>query len=325
MKYEDLYFKVCVMCITYNHAELIKSALNGFVNQKTNFPFLCLIIDDASTDGENDVISKFLSDYCDVDNNPEETDKYRLLFAKCINNPNCYIAYYSLKFNHYSKHIAKRDYVDRWEQKSEYAAYCEGDDFWIHDEKLQKQVDFLDSHSEHTLCFHAHNDYYSEEDIRISKRYDKDMDVVPMKDIVVGSGGFMATSSMLYRVVAKDNYPEWAKNAPIGDFPMMLVLSARGKVGYINEVMSNYRREVSGSWSERISKDKAMYQRWYNGLKIMTEEFDSWSDYKYHDYVKILRRNDRIDNIKYNLHQIKIIDKILGAFHKLKNSFGGER
>ena len=45
-----------IVCITYSHARFIRDALDGFVMQKTNFPFEILINDDASTDGTADII-----------------------------------------------------------------------------------------------------------------------------------------------------------------------------------------------------------------------------------------------------------------------------
>ncbi len=53
-------WQVCVKCFTYNHASYIEDAMNGFTMQQTNFPFVCTIVDDASTDGEQDVIKKYL-------------------------------------------------------------------------------------------------------------------------------------------------------------------------------------------------------------------------------------------------------------------------
>ena len=47
---------VCVSCLTYNHENYITNAMNGFAMQQTNFPFVCTIVDDASTDGEQKVI-----------------------------------------------------------------------------------------------------------------------------------------------------------------------------------------------------------------------------------------------------------------------------
>lgn len=49
-------YKVLVRCFIFNHSKYIEYTLNGFAMQQTNFPFVCLVIDDASTDGEQEVI-----------------------------------------------------------------------------------------------------------------------------------------------------------------------------------------------------------------------------------------------------------------------------
>ena len=61
-------YKVLVRCFTFNQSQYIEDALNGFVMQKTDFPFVCLVMDDCSTDGEQDVIRAFLSRECDMTN-----------------------------------------------------------------------------------------------------------------------------------------------------------------------------------------------------------------------------------------------------------------
>lgn len=54
---ENTKFKVSVRCFTYNQADYITDTMDGFTMQQTNFPFVCCIVDDASTDGEQNVIT----------------------------------------------------------------------------------------------------------------------------------------------------------------------------------------------------------------------------------------------------------------------------
>ena len=74
--------------------------------QKTNFPFVCLIIDDASTDGEQDVILEYLKVNFELGDNSiarsEETDDFVFTFARHNKNGFCYFAVWLLKQNHYS-------------------------------------------------------------------------------------------------------------------------------------------------------------------------------------------------------------------------------
>src|SRR5574344_1607600 len=59
-------FLVCVRCFTFNHSKYITDTLNGFTMQQTNFPFVCCVVDDASTDGEQDVIKKYVNTHFDT-------------------------------------------------------------------------------------------------------------------------------------------------------------------------------------------------------------------------------------------------------------------
>lgn len=46
----NIIYKVYTYCSSYNHSKFIKDTLDGFCMQKTDFPFVCAIKDDASTD-----------------------------------------------------------------------------------------------------------------------------------------------------------------------------------------------------------------------------------------------------------------------------------
>ncbi len=64
---QDNKYLVWVSCMTYNQAQYIEDALTGFAMQQTNFPFVCTIIDDASSDGEQEVISRFINEHFDLE------------------------------------------------------------------------------------------------------------------------------------------------------------------------------------------------------------------------------------------------------------------
>lgn len=155
----DINYAVFVRCITFNQASYIEDAMNGFCIQKTNFPFVCAIFDDDSTDGEIEVIRNYLHKYFDYTDNgvarTEETDDYVLQFVRHKNNLNCYFVVVFLKYNHWRLKKNKDNYVSEWYVSSKYKAECEGDDYWIDPLKLQKQVDFLESHPDYSMCFHG--------------------------------------------------------------------------------------------------------------------------------------------------------------------------
>ena len=150
-------YTVLTRCMTYNHAPYIVDAMNGFCIQETSFPVVSVIIDDASTDGEQEVIQKYVQENFNLQDNKvvrrEETDDYKLVFAQHNTNKNCFFAVIFLKYNHYGKK-EKRPYYAEWLDAAKYVAYCEGDDYWTDPHKLQKQVDFMDSHPEYGFCCH---------------------------------------------------------------------------------------------------------------------------------------------------------------------------
>ena len=81
-------YTVRVTCMTYNQADFIVNTMDGFCMQDTQFPFVCVIVDDASTDGEQEVIQNYLEQNFDLNNQSlvrnEETEDYVLTFAQHI-------------------------------------------------------------------------------------------------------------------------------------------------------------------------------------------------------------------------------------------------
>lgn len=148
-------FLVRVRCLVYNHASCIEDALRGFCLQETSFPFVCNILDDASDDGGQEVIERFVRQNFDLEDETtakvEETNAYRLLYAHHRLNKNCYFAVFLLKYNHYKNNIPKWPYLMEWKDVK-YVAVCEGDDYWIDSHKLQKQVDYLEEHPGCSFC-----------------------------------------------------------------------------------------------------------------------------------------------------------------------------
>ena len=294
---KEPHFLVRVNCMTYNQTKYICEALDSFCMQETNFPFICTIIDDASTDGEPELLKSYLQEYFNMDDKDvvrkEEYDTHSLIYAQHKKNQNCFFAVILLKYNHHSIRKSKQSYAGDW-RKVKYYAPCEGDDFWTSPQKLQRQVDFMESHPGHTLCFHANYSLLDSGKKKEHIPYSKDIEEVPMADIILGGGGFMATNTMMYLQHVCLERADWAKDCPIGDSPTMLTLAALGKVGYINEVMSCYRVASEGSWTQRILLNKKKSKEHYYKIQQSWKNFDKWTDYKYHSIIKKKIRKNKI-------------------------------
>ena len=148
-------YKAIIRCFTYNQSVFILDALDGFTKQKTTFPFLIAVVDDASTDGEQEVIQNYISKNFSLIYS-KDVEYASITYAQHKINLNCFIVFLALKVNHFKEHNGgkKIEYLKEWTEKSEYVAFCEGDDYWTDELKLQTQVELLDNHPEYTACFH---------------------------------------------------------------------------------------------------------------------------------------------------------------------------
>lgn len=314
-------FPVLVRCITYNQSNYIGDCIEGFVIQNTTFPFLVCIIDDASTDGEQDVLCEYIEQHCDkIDNlniKNGETDYAHVLFARHRKNENCYLWVLNLKKNCFRLRALKWSYMEPYWSQCKYHAMCEGDDYWIDENKLQRQYDFMEDHPEYSCCFHAAQLLYTDGHVEEEHRYQKDNYDCPMSDAIYYGGPYMPTNSMFY--VAKlftEDQPEWLLAAPVGDGPMTLLLTHRGKVAYMDDVMSVYRVSAANSWSQRMKSHKKAWKH-HKAINRMWRDFDKWSEGKYHKDVKArikVRNNAYYSSLIYDL-KCKLFPNV--SFHKL--------
>ena len=240
-------YKVCVWCNTYNQASYIKDTMDGFCMQQTNFPFACLIMDDASTDGEPEVIKQYLNDHFDTEWT-KETDDYHLTLARHQENKNCYFAVYLLKYNHYSIKKLRLKYYREVTDEIDYVAFCEGDDYWTDEHKLQKQADALDANPQATLVYTNFQTIDGEGD-PISRPFIKDYpgrshsgDNLPTL-LRYGNYIMVLTSMYRYKVWKSESFA----NCPIKmDFALTLSAALMGDFIWLPEQTGCYRILESG-------------------------------------------------------------------------------
>ena len=248
MKDFEYKYKVLVRCVTYNQSAYIIDALNGFTMQETNFPFVCTIIDDASTDGEQGVIRHYLQENFDLNEHgtvrQEESDDYTLVFARHKTNTNCFFVVLFLKYNHYSIWKDKHIYIKKWIEESKYSALCEGDDYWTDPLKLQKQVDFMDSHSDFSMCFHGADVIIDSGDYStFDNSMHDNLEEREYTGLELARRWQIPTASMLYRSIIE--HPR-DRNLLSGDVSLQLQCAKEGRVYCMSESMSVYRRTAGG-------------------------------------------------------------------------------
>lgn len=218
--------KLSIICLTYNHAKFIRQALDGFVMQKTTFPFEVIIHDDASTDETADIIREFEAKYPDI--------------IKPI---------YQVENQWNKKNIWKEIVFPL--VKGEYVALCEGDDYWTDENKLQKQVDFLEAHPDYSICFHPVSVKY-EDKSRPDEIFPSDNLLNELGDTSFDSllrCNFIQTNSVMYRWrFHKDSLSLLPDYIQPGDWFLHLLHAQVGKIGFLPDVMAVYRKHSGGIW-----------------------------------------------------------------------------
>ena len=117
--------KLSVFVVTYNQEKYIRQCLDSILMQRIDFDYEIVIGEDHGADKTRAICEEYVSKYSHVRLLPLTKNMgYFMNWKRVLSN--C---------------------------KGEYIAMCEGDDYWIDEFKLQKQVDFLDSHQNVGLVF----------------------------------------------------------------------------------------------------------------------------------------------------------------------------
>lgn len=230
--------KLSVCVVTYNQEKYIAQALDSFLAQKTDFPFQVIVGDDASTDGTPAILREYAEKYPDIIK-PILHEKNR---GPIHNSLSVYDA-------------AKTDYV----------AICDGDDYWIDENKLQKQVDFLETHPHFSICYHVMKivveEMPSEVSFWPSKDYRFNKEALTIEELAQRNP--MGANTVVYRWRFKnenirDLMPD---NICPGDYFLALLHAEKGYIGFIDEVMSVYRRNTGGISADLMLDESKTWEK----------------------------------------------------------------
>lgn len=236
---KDYHYKICTICLTYNHASYIEDAMNGFVIQETSFPVVTVIVDDASTDGEQDVIRNYLKEHFQNPYRVTETEYAQIICSKHKKNNNCDFVVLLLKYNHHSIKKPKMPYLAEWVENSKYQALCEGDDYWSYDNKLQEQVNYLDNHPNCGLHYAKAKKFEQESG---SFKGDSGRAIKDFK-CLLEEGNYIPTLTTLYRSSLYLDYMEEVGNNGwlLGDYPYWLYFSYCAELHFEDKCYGVYR------------------------------------------------------------------------------------
>lgn len=282
---------VSVFCLTYNHAEYIEDALKGFLRQKTDFEYNVFAFDDASTDGTSEILKGYQKKYPDMFN-------VYIAEENTYNSPN-------------RNELLKRLY-DKY-LPGKYIAWCEGDDYWTDDNKLQIQVDYMESHPECSMTAHSSVWENFLNHTMTDYRPYKENRVITPEEIILKPNGNVSTASLVMKrdvFIRADGFP----TCDVEDVPMQLSAISKGEVYYFDLPMSVYRYMHSGSWSKTVKKDIMKYLIHCYKMVVFLDDYDVYTGFKYSKYIKQLVKSYLYEAIYMN-NQISICD-----FDKYYNS-----
>lgn len=258
-------YLVTIRCMTYNHKPYILQCLDGFVMQKTNFPFVAIVVDDASTDNEPEILWTFINHELDLSSSlKEETVDYVRIVAPHKTNNKCTFVFIFLKYNHHSIKKDKLQYCKKWISSSKYIALCEGDDFWTDPLKLQKEVNVLEQNPD-VLLVYTGFDTVDDKNNRINrpyfnyiKKHSKSGDVF--------SSQIIKNHVMTLTVCAQAdifNHPLYVNSPYHYDYALSLCASLLGNLFYLPDVTGCYRK-TPGSLVVSHKKDLSQKLREIN-------------------------------------------------------------
>ena len=211
-----------VLTLTKDHKAYLGDCIESVLAQETDFPVEHIIVDDCSTDGTSELLMHYAKQHASIvpiflQGGAPPGRNVKALFQAC---------------------------------RSKYAALCDGDDYFTDPLKLQRQVDYLEANPHCSMCFHSVQIVY--------EGGEKEPEIYPPASLLPRNGRrefYLAdlfrgnpiqTSSAVYRWRFREGLPPWFRpDLCPGDWYWHLLHAEEGKIGFLPQVMSVYRRHKS--------------------------------------------------------------------------------
>lgn len=284
---------VSICCATYNHADFLEDALHGFLGQVTSFPFEIIVRDDASTDGTTDIVMGYAARFPNIIRPVVE------------------------KENQHSKGIRANPALLPL-ASGEFIALCEGDDYWVTPDKLEKQVHLLHANPKASMSVARTAVYKSENGnlvcaslIMGNEKYLQYFDDIKKT--------YFHTSTYLIRTdVYREVLSKYANKIEYGDTALRYMLVDIGPLVLLKEVVSVYRVTGRGIWT---SLDEPRQIAWE---MRMTEGFYKYFDIKYRHHFGMRLFSLYCHMIKHDAFSFQIVSLVsrLPRFMYLLNRYG---
>lgn len=223
---------VSVLCRTYNKIEFVRQSLEGVAMQKTNFRFQALVYDDASTDGTAEVVKEF-------------ADKYPDIFKPVLR-----------KENLFKKKDGSWERANNADIPGKYLCFCDDDDYWTDPYKLQKQVDYLESHPDCGMVY-TQVRILNQEMQQFSEGWSAQTD---FEKLLTGANPILNFTACMRTDYFESYFNEMGRRNhwETEDLPVWFYISHLSRIHFMDEVMGVYRiLPVSWSHDKDINKQCA--------------------------------------------------------------------
>ncbi|OUO95828.1 hypothetical protein B5F41_04795 [Gordonibacter sp. An232A] len=255
--------EVSIICMAYNHEKYIADALEGFLAQETSFPYEVIVHDDASLDDTADIIRSYAAKYGDVIRPILQSE------------------------NQHSKGVRLAPLLSD-AARGRYVALCEGDDYWISKDKLQRQYDCLERNPRCSASIHNAIVWDQEYQIAFLSEVDKGDCFKDASRIILEGGGRLNPSASIF--CSKEQYCVYIAEgyrAPVGDHPLLMSLAAHGDLVWLCEPMSVYRLKANSSWTFRTQyQNVKSVESYCNGYVAFLRDFNERTGRVYSDAVE---------------------------------------
>ena len=243
--------KISVVVTSYNHERYINQCLASILTQKGNFNLEIILWDDCSTNKTREILQGYYEIYPDI-----------------------------IKLMPEQKNMGVTKNLKRCLDacQGEFIAICEGDDYWTDEFKLQKQMQYLEQHKDYSMCFSAFMFFYEDEKkfLPFAEQVSLQKDAITTEDLIQSNyiGNF---SCCMYRTDVVRKLPREIFEVFTVDWMFNMACGELGKIGFIRESMSVYRKHSSGAWSGQSNADQL------EKALVLTELYDNLLGHKYHD------------------------------------------
>lgn len=250
--------KVNVLLVCYNQEKYIGQAVESILMQRFDGELNLIVADDSSTDHTVDIIRSY-----------ESASPFPFVFLPKEDNLGI--------FHNYRRAFTACD--------GEYIAVMEGDDYWLVPDRLQRHVDFLESHSDCVMTMNRLNNFYQEQNLYVPQKWPFKEDYQYISARMLAMGNLLGNlSACVFRNSAVKKLKPEIFDINTADWMLGLALGQWGYIAKLKELSSVYRISPSGLWSKKSKKQRL------HDLNETVTRYDQFLEFRYTKEFSALRR-----------------------------------